>query len=659
MNALEFTIKVRTDGAVANVQNLSVKMQGLSGIANQLKTISLVQLAQGIANVNQELQAGIAPGADYDQQLADLEAITGITGKDLKDLGETARAVGKETGLGAAMAIEAYKLLASNIDVSVIGGVKGLKMLQKETITLAQAAGVDLPTAANTMAFAINQFKQPATEAGRIINVLGAGAKYGAAEIPDLAASLKEAGSVAADANVSIESTVGAIEVLSQRGLKGAEAGTTLRNVLLKLQTEQIPGVNLKAEGLNASLLKMQKYLGNTVALEKIFGRENITAAQILISSADAVATMTERVTGTNVAYEQAAIRTRTYKTELARIRSQIDDFKISIFEATGSFLPWIEITGKAAGSVANIAPALYFMQAPLQGTIGHIKKLIIGLKGAKTAQQALNIVFMQSPIGWILLGVTALTIAIIALKNRTRELTFEQKILGDVNAKAAEYSAKEHMEIDRLFESLRKTNPKSKERKNIIDELIRRYPDLLKNMNLERATAEDIAKAYQLVTAEVDRMAKAKALEEGLTDAYKLKLQARAEYEEADKKFQREGGGYYNELEREKAYDKSVEATNYLNEFKLLVEKEMNTAGPSLDKPGSLTTGGLGSLRDNALNSISGDTKAIKNINITIGSMIGENNIYNDPSGMSITTLQKLVEEALLRALNDVNYAA
>ncbi len=194
------------------------------------------QLAQAAQSFNQVISNINQPALQFEQQIADLQAITGIAGKELENLSNAAKKVGVQSGLGAAQAIEAYKLLASNIDITTIGGIEGLKKLQEETIKLAKASGIDLPTAANTMAAAINQFQLSADDASRVINVLGAGAKYGAAEIPDLAESLKMAGTTAAQSGVSIEGAVGALEVLSQNAIKGGEAGTALRNIMLKMR---------------------------------------------------------------------------------------------------------------------------------------------------------------------------------------------------------------------------------------------------------------------------------------------------------------------------------------------------------------------------------------------------------------------------------------
>jgi len=325
-----------SDKAAAKFTKLQDKINGFRGglkdaagqvpvLNSVIEAVSNPYLAIATAVVAVGIGIGIAinKAGEFKQKTAELSAITGIAGKELAYLEEQGKRVGISSGLGANQAVEAYKLLASNIDIATVGGVKGLKLLGDETILLAQAGQVDLPTAADTMAGAINQFSLEANQASRVVNVLAAGAKFGAAEIPQLAASLKIVGTSAGIAGVSIENTVGALEVLSQSGIKGGEAGTGLRNVMLKLQTEL--GKDISGKGFNKALTELKPKLSDTTFLAKIFGAENIGVAQSLIKNAQAVEEMTEKVTGTQTALEQASIQTNTYKGALDRMKAGVD----------------------------------------------------------------------------------------------------------------------------------------------------------------------------------------------------------------------------------------------------------------------------------------------------------------------------------------------
>lgn len=381
------------------------------------KYVRLNALADGISRINDNFQSAMKPGLEFEQQIADLSAITGISGKDLEELSKASREVGESSGLGAAGAAEAYKLLASNIDIASIGGVEGLKMLQQETIRLAQASGVDLPTAADTMANAINQFKLEAGDAARVINVLAAGAKYGASEVPDLAASLKYVGPVAGAAGVGIEQTVAALEILSQSGIKAMDAGTDLQGILVKMQTEL--GIDIGKLGLPEALRLLQPRMKDVTFLTKAFGQENLKSIQTLLQNADAVQEMTDKVTGTEVAQEQAAIRTSTYNAALARQRAWFDDLKISAFEATGALIPWMSALTEGATGIITLLPGLQVAKDLIM-TLTNVTKLqAFWTKIATAAQWAWNFAISANPIGLLVTGIAAIVGGVVLAWNK------------------------------------------------------------------------------------------------------------------------------------------------------------------------------------------------------------------------------------------------
>ena len=669
VSALNIAINLQAEGAISGIQKLNVQFKGLGDMVRSMRNISMVQMVQGIQDFSQGIKEAVQPGVDFQQQLADLEAITGVTGKDLVELGNYSRQVGKESGLGASQAVEAFKLLASNIDITTIGGVEGLKLLQDATIKLSQAAGTDLPMAANTMAGTINQFKLPVSEATRVINVLGAGAKYGAPEIPDLAESLKNTGAVAAIAGVSLESTVGALEILSQNMIKGAEAGTGLRNVILRLQTKEIPGIDLKTQGLSGALSNLKSKLNDAKFMADVFGVENIAVAQTLIKNAAEVENMTQKVTGTNVAYEQAAIRTNTYQHSVDLLKANMDDFKISIFNATGAFLSYAMVVGESIASFSMLLPGLSILKDGIMGTIGHFGGLIKQMRAAKTAQQALSLAFTASPIGWFVAGLTIAAGAFLLLRNNMNSATGAQKAFTEVQILATRNMIIERTEADRLFDALKKTKPESEERKKVIEEMNAKYPEYLKNMDLERGTAEQIAEAYKNVITQIDRKAKKDATQSLYTEAYQKLLEsqikAKDEYWHGSvsgmKKSKSGEKLYIDQKTREEQKDftsiKSVRDEVY---FQTLSDEASKIVGkvPG-SKPNPLS--GLTPLKetDKTVSSITGDSKAIKNFNININApMIGTNqNIVNNTPG-DFDHLKTKMKELLTSILNDLNYS-
>ena len=389
-------IRQQMDGVTQSTKKANGMFSKMQTICSRMKNLELASWAENVRNAFDGLSSLSESGVGFQQSMADLQAITGIVGKDLQTISQAARETGKQSGLGAKGAVDAFTLLASQIQIDKIG-LQGLMQLQKETITLAQAGGLEMADAATAMAATINQFGLEASEANRVINVLAAGSKYGAAEVADLAQSFKVSGATAAAAGLSVEQTAGAIEVLSQMNLKGAEAGTALRNIILKLQTTL--GVDLSNVGLAKALDQLKPKLQDTTYLAKVFGAENIAAAQYLITNAQAVDEMTAAVTGSNVAQEQAAIRTDTVAEKMKQIQARIDDMKISLFEMSGGLTGYASALGDTGVMISQMIPLMSLLKGgvlKLTTVLGGLAvacgpKLASGFKVAYTAMSAFS----------------------------------------------------------------------------------------------------------------------------------------------------------------------------------------------------------------------------------------------------------------------------
>jgi hypothetical protein len=482
-------------------------------IVNKISRLDLSAILDMTERAGRALQSFGAGGVEFDKSMHELQAITGIVGNDLTDLGRRARQIGVSTGLGASGAADAYKTLASQIEIDRIG-IEGLNELQQKSITLAQASGLGITASATALAATINQFGFEASEANRVINVLAAGSKYGAAEIPDLAMSLKVVGSAANAAKVSLEQTAAAVEILSQNNVLGSEAGTKLRNIILRLQTKG--GVDFSRQSLGEALAKLQPQISNATYLTKLFGMENVAAAQFMIANAGAIDEMTGKLTGTNTAMEQAGVMMQTYEHRLNVVRAHVDDMKIGLFEATGGLTAYAGLLGEAAGGVANFIPILYF------GSRAY--RALAASQTVATARQWLyNTSLYGCPLVWFAGAVVAVGAAFAGLNLIINKVNASQQIADKITGDVANKLYFEKKGLNDLFEALKRTEPKSEKRKNILDEINRKYPEYLKGLNLEEASVYRIAEAQEKANGALERSIFLKSLDEeklrGVTD--------------------------------------------------------------------------------------------------------------------------------------------
>lgn len=365
-------IKSLFDDVTSSSGKATSQVGKFQSLCDRLTHMNFAATVEAFERVGEAVGEAAAAGMQFRQSVADLSSITGIAGKDLEDLAERSRAIGRESGLGADTAARAYALLASQIEISRIG-MKGLNELAEQSVTLAEASGMSLDAAANALAATVNQFGLSADEAGRVTNVLAAGSKYGAAEIEDLSNSFRIAGATASAMGLSVEATAGALEILSQANLKGHESGTALRNIIIRLNTEL--GVDLGETSLGKALEALQPKLEDAAYLTKVFGVENIAAAQFLIQNARAVDEMTAKVTGTNTAMEQAAVRTDTQMHKYMQIKAVLEDLKITLTEHAGILAPIAMIAAENAQAIAMLRLAF-------GGLRGGVVRAVVGIAG-------------------------------------------------------------------------------------------------------------------------------------------------------------------------------------------------------------------------------------------------------------------------------------
>lgn len=424
-------------------------------------------------NVVQGIASGITSlsnaGVQLDSQMHDLSAVAGVTGDGLKQIEGFARQSAKAFGTDAAVAVEGYKLLLSQLTPELGKYPEALSAMGDCIQTTSKLMGGDGVAAAQVLTTAMNQYgvsmEDPMAAAGemaRMMNVMAAAGQAGSAELPAISAALQQCGMAAKAANVSFEETNAAIQVLDKAGKKASEGGVALRNVLGQLSKGRFvekqareelakAGIDVVALGDNSKSLKerlemLKPMLNDSALLSKFFGVENANAARALIQGTDALQGFTDAVTGTNSATEQAAIVMDSYAERQARVNQKIEDFKIYLFQSAGDLTLWATAITSALVPLAQISPLISGIWKGLMLLkLINVKKIFtdmssgankalvsmsnlsiattlsgisfVGFKVmAQSACRAVSVAIMNIPIiGWIAAGIAAV-IAIIQI---------------------------------------------------------------------------------------------------------------------------------------------------------------------------------------------------------------------------------------------------
>jgi len=354
---------------------LSSGLRSASGIASSVGRGLGLAVAAGTAAAAGGLASVIKLGNEYQGNLNELQAVSGATAIQMAKVGQTAKALGADMTLPATSAADAANAMVELAK----GGLSVDEAMQaaKGTLQLAAAAQVDGATAAELQSAALNSFGLAADQAGRVADVLANTANASASSMIDVGNSLKYVAPVSAALKVSIEDTAAAIGLLANQGVKGEQAGTSLRGILASLASPSAAAAEgLKTLGVQA-FDAQGKFVGLRVFTDQLaqakgrltdaefaaaastaFGNEGFTAANALAAegaaSFDEMATSVSRAGG---AADVAAAQTKGLGGAWEGFKSQLETAGIEVYEVIA---PGLErATRSAADFVAKITPTV------------------------------------------------------------------------------------------------------------------------------------------------------------------------------------------------------------------------------------------------------------------------------------------------------------
>ncbi|MGG3312230.1 phage tail tape measure protein [Paenibacillus lautus] len=174
----------------------------------------------------------LSKAMDFEAQMSSIEALTGATEKEMAQMQSLALKMGAATkynALEAAQAIE--ELLKAGIRPATVqsGALEA-------ALNLATAGGLDLAAAAEIMSTALNAFQEDGMTAAEAANILAGTANASATSVEELRYSLSMSSAVAAGLGMNFEDVNIALGLFANRGLKGSDAGTSLKTMLQTLQ---------------------------------------------------------------------------------------------------------------------------------------------------------------------------------------------------------------------------------------------------------------------------------------------------------------------------------------------------------------------------------------------------------------------------------------
>ena len=302
----------------------------LMGLAARYASVTAAITAFGSAIKN-----NIETARGFEKSMSQLSSLTGMVGADLAKLKDYAIELGSTTTLSASEVADAFKMIGSQ-QPQLLSSGEALKAVTKQAITLSEAAGIDLATAAQTLSTSINQMGGDSNNAARFVNVLAAASQKGAGDIAWLGEAVTKSGTTARAVGTEYEELVANLEQLAKAGFDASTAGTALRSIIMNLEKQANQDFKPSVVGLTKAFENLGEANLSVVEYQKIAGKMFASQAMALADAAGEARSMTEAITGTNTAEEQAKTNTDNLDGSLKSLSSAWEGFNLHLNSSNG-----------------------------------------------------------------------------------------------------------------------------------------------------------------------------------------------------------------------------------------------------------------------------------------------------------------------------------
>lgn len=388
-------VVIETDLDASGIKAGLSKLSGIaqSGIKGTLTAIASAGTAlAGLGG------AAIKIGADFEEGMSEVQAISRASASDMELLKEKAKEMGAETKFSATESAAAFKYMAQagwNTE-DMLNGISGV-------MSLAAASGEDLALTADIVTDSLTAFGLEAKDAAHFSDVLAMTANATNTDVANLGYTFKYVAPVAGALGYSIEDMSVAIGLMANSGIKAETAGTALRATLTNLAkpTQQMTGY---MEELGISLTDAQGNVKpfNEVMIDLRKGFEGLTEAQkaeyaagiagkeamsgllaIVNASDEDFAALTEQINNCNGAAEEAAkIMQDNLKGSVEQLGGALETLGIEFYDSVNT--PIRTIVDSATSMVEQLTKA--FKDGGLSGLVSEL-----GTVFAEVATQAAN----------------------------------------------------------------------------------------------------------------------------------------------------------------------------------------------------------------------------------------------------------------------------
>jgi TP901 family phage tail tape measure protein len=407
----------QTDVAKKATQALSNTGERLQSVGQTMGTT----FATATVAIGGGLGLAVKKSMDFEAQLSRVGAIADATDGEMKSLRQSALDLGASTSKSATEIAQGQEALAALGFTAneIVGAMPGV-------ISAAEASGSDMAQTAEVMASTLNIFGMEASKATDVADVLAKTANISAANLTDMQYALKYAGPPAAALGISFEELSASIGIMTNAGMKGEQAGTTLRGALLSLLDPSVENSKLMetmgvqitdASGDFVGLSKLIENLSTSMAgmtdtqkaanLASLVGTEAVSGMLSLMAAGPAeIDKMTASLQNSAGASAEAAAKMKdNLKGTMDELSGSIETLAISVGT---SLTPILE---KIAGIVQSVTEKFNNLSPSTQKFIALGAGLAFVLTGL-----AATIGFLMMGIGGLISAIGAIGLPVAAI---------------------------------------------------------------------------------------------------------------------------------------------------------------------------------------------------------------------------------------------------
>lgn len=313
-------------------------------------------LSAGLYGAVAALKMIVSTIAEFDLAQKKLQSVLGESNSGMQDIKQSAIFLGQASIFGAKGVTELQ------IELAKMGfAKKDIIDMQGAIVDLATATQEDLAGSAEVVANIIRSFQLSAEDATAIVDIMGKAFNDSALDLANFREAIKYVAPIAAQANFKFEETVSLLEQLSNAGIKGSLAGTSLTNIISRLGNENSKFVKTLGHTVNgfdefiASLIELKKRGADLNDTFELVDRRAAATFTILLEGVDSVEQFKQKLEDSaGVMKEQTAVQLDSVTNKMLLLKNSFNAMILSLDSGDGVLSNWLKDSSSWLSTIIN-----------------------------------------------------------------------------------------------------------------------------------------------------------------------------------------------------------------------------------------------------------------------------------------------------------------